>query len=65
MKKKKIFELVFFYEDNQFSNLILLNNTQMLVYFDIEIQKIGKNYFEFFSHSAFFTIFGKILVQNM
>ncbi len=36
MWKKSIFELVYFYEDNRFSHWILLNNTQMLEYFDIE-----------------------------
>jgi hypothetical protein len=59
------FEIILFYEENGFSHIFLLNNTQMLVYFDIEIEKIGKNCLEFFSNSAFFTIFGKFLLQNM
>ena len=37
MWKKSIFELVYFYEDNRFSHWILLNNTQIFVYSDIEI----------------------------
>jgi hypothetical protein len=37
MCKKAIFEVILFYEENGFSPLFLLNNTQMLVYFDIEI----------------------------
>jgi hypothetical protein len=37
MCKYVIFEIIFFYEENGFSHLFLLNNTQMLVYFDIEI----------------------------
>ncbi len=65
MCKKAIFEVILFFEDNGFSHLFSLNNTQMLVYFDKEIKKIGKNCFEFFSNSAFFTIFGKFLLQNM
>jgi hypothetical protein len=35
--QKSIFGLIFSYEDNQCSHLFLLNNTQMLVYIDIEI----------------------------
>ncbi len=37
MYKKAIFEDISFYEENGFSHLFLLDNTQMLVYFDIEI----------------------------
>jgi hypothetical protein len=35
--QESIFGLIFSYEDNQCFHLFLLNNTQMLVYFDIEI----------------------------
>ncbi len=37
MCKKAIFEVKLFFEENEFSHLFSLNNTQMLVYFDIEI----------------------------
>ncbi len=49
MCKKEIFELIYFYEDNQFPQLFLLNNTQMLVYFNIKISlKTGKTVLNFF-----------------
>ncbi len=63
--KTLIFELIFFYEDNRFSHLLLWNNTQMLAYFDMEILKIGKNCLTFFSNSTLFSIFVKFLLQNM
>jgi hypothetical protein len=37
MCKKAIFELIFFYENNRLSNVLLLNYSQMLVYFDTKI----------------------------
>jgi hypothetical protein len=51
MYKKQFLNLLF-WGDNRFPHLILMNYTQIVVYFDIK-NIIGKICFEFFLHSAF------------